>query len=104
MMKEREKSDPSIVAAKLANKSGGSDTESAEPRGGAKGNTPESRTGPNRIEYLREASRSKSDTVASPSELFLFRPTATLFKQGQSLAANERVRLCVPVSPLLVAQ
>ena len=44
MMNEREKSDPSIVAAKLANKSGGSDTESEEPRGGAKGNTPEPHT------------------------------------------------------------
>src|ERR1700733_10019603 len=44
MMNEREKSDPSIVAAKLANKSVGSDTESGEPRGGAKGNTPEPRT------------------------------------------------------------
>jgi hypothetical protein len=44
MMNELEKSDPSIVAAKLANKSGGSDTESVEPRGGAKGNTPEPRT------------------------------------------------------------
>jgi RNA-directed DNA polymerase len=44
MMNELEKSDPSIVAAKLANKSEGSDTESAEPRGGAKGNTPEPHT------------------------------------------------------------
>ena len=44
MMNELEKSDPSIVAAKLANKSGGSDTESVEPRGGAKGNTPEPHT------------------------------------------------------------
>ena len=44
MMNEREKSDPSIVAAKLANKSGGPDTESVEPRGGAKGNTPEPHT------------------------------------------------------------
>src|ERR1700728_3194361 len=39
-----ERSDPPIVAAKLANKSVGSDTESGEPRGGAKGNTPEPRT------------------------------------------------------------
>ena len=44
MMNELEKSDPSIVAVKLANKSGGSDTESAEQRGGAKGNTPEPHT------------------------------------------------------------
>jgi RNA-directed DNA polymerase len=44
MMNEPEKSDPPIVAAKLANKSGGSDTESVEPRGGAKGNTPEPHT------------------------------------------------------------
>jgi RNA-directed DNA polymerase len=44
MMNELEKSDPSIVAAKLANKPGGSDAESVEPRGGAKGNTPEPHT------------------------------------------------------------
>ena len=44
MMNELEKSDPSIVAAKLANKSGRSDTEPVEPRGGAKGNTPEPHT------------------------------------------------------------
>jgi RNA-directed DNA polymerase len=44
MMNELEKSDPSIVAAKPANKSGRSDAESAEPRGGAKGNTPEPHT------------------------------------------------------------
>ena len=41
---ELEKSDPSIGAAKLANKSGGSDAESVEQRGGAKGNTPEPHT------------------------------------------------------------
>jgi hypothetical protein len=41
MMNEREKSDPSIVAVKSANKSGQPDAESMEPRGGAKGNTVE---------------------------------------------------------------
>ena len=44
MMNELEKSDPSIVAAKPTNKSGRSDAESVEPRGGAKGNTPEPHT------------------------------------------------------------
>ena len=44
MMNEPEKSDPSTVAAKPANKTGRSDSESAEPREGAKGNTPESHT------------------------------------------------------------
>jgi hypothetical protein len=44
MMNEPEKSDPSTVAAKPANKTGRSDAESAEPREGAKGNTPESHT------------------------------------------------------------
>jgi RNA-directed DNA polymerase len=44
MMKELEKSDPSTVAAKPANKTGRSDAESVEPREGAKGNTPESHT------------------------------------------------------------
>jgi len=39
MMNEPEKSDPSTVAAKPANKTGRSDAESVEPRGGAKGNT-----------------------------------------------------------------
>jgi hypothetical protein len=43
-MNELEKSDPSIVAVKLANKSNQSDAESAEPRGGAKGNTVEPHT------------------------------------------------------------
>ena len=41
MMNEREKSDPSIVAVKSANKSGQPDAESMESRGGAKGNTVE---------------------------------------------------------------
>ena len=44
MMNEPEKSDPSTVAAKPANKTGRSDAESVEPREGAKGNTPESHT------------------------------------------------------------
>jgi RNA-directed DNA polymerase len=44
MMNELEKSDPSTVAAKPANKNGRSDAESMEPREGAKGNTPESHT------------------------------------------------------------
>jgi RNA-directed DNA polymerase len=44
MMNELEKSDPSIVAAKPTNKSGRSDAESVEPRGGAKRNTPEPHT------------------------------------------------------------
>jgi RNA-directed DNA polymerase len=44
MTNELEKSDPSIVTATLANKSGGSDAESMELRGGAKGNTPEPHT------------------------------------------------------------
>jgi RNA-directed DNA polymerase len=44
MMNEPEKSDPSTVAAKPANKTGQSDAESVEPREGAKGNTPESHT------------------------------------------------------------
>jgi RNA-directed DNA polymerase len=44
MMNELEKSDPSIVAAKPANKSGRSDAESVEPREGTKGNTPEPHT------------------------------------------------------------
>ena len=43
-MNELEKSDPSIVAVKLANKSGELDAELAEPRGGAKGNTIEPHT------------------------------------------------------------
>ena len=41
MMNEPEKSDPSEVAAKSANKSGLSEAESMEPREGAKGNTSE---------------------------------------------------------------
>jgi RNA-directed DNA polymerase len=44
MMNELEKSDPSTVAAKPANKTGRPDAESAEPREGAKGNTPEPHT------------------------------------------------------------
>ena len=44
MMHEPEKSDPSTVAAKPANKTGRSDAESVEPREGAKGNTPEPHT------------------------------------------------------------
>ncbi|WP_035357133.1 hypothetical protein [Edaphobacter aggregans] len=44
MMNEPEKSDPSTVAAKPANKTGRSEAESVEPREGAKGNTPESHT------------------------------------------------------------
>lgn len=43
-MNELEKSDSSIVAVKLANKSGRLDAELAEPRGGAKGNTIERHT------------------------------------------------------------
>jgi RNA-directed DNA polymerase len=39
MTNEPEKSDPSTVAARPANNSGRSETESAEPREGAKGNT-----------------------------------------------------------------
>jgi RNA-directed DNA polymerase len=41
MMHKLEKSDPSIVAVKLANNSGLSDAEPVEPREGAKRNTPE---------------------------------------------------------------
>jgi RNA-directed DNA polymerase len=44
MMNKPEKSDPSTVAAKPANKSGRSDAQSVEPREGAKGNTPEPHT------------------------------------------------------------
>jgi RNA-directed DNA polymerase len=44
MMNEPEKSDPSTVAVKPANKTGRSDAESVEPREGAKGNTPEPHT------------------------------------------------------------
>jgi len=44
MMNELEKSDPSTVAAKPANRTGRLDAESVEPREGAKGNTPESHT------------------------------------------------------------
>ena len=44
MMNDREKSDPSTVAAKPANKTRRSDAESAEPREGAKGNTSEPHT------------------------------------------------------------
>src|SRR6202790_1045336 len=55
MMNESEKSDPSTVAAKLANKTGRSDAESAEPREGAKGNTPEPHT-----------HRTPSRTIVSP--------------------------------------
>ena len=44
MMNKPEKSDPSTVAAKPANKSGRSDAESVEPREGAKGNTLEPHT------------------------------------------------------------
>ena len=43
MMHEPEKSDPSTVAAKPANKSEGSDAESVERREGAKGNTSKDR-------------------------------------------------------------
>jgi RNA-directed DNA polymerase len=43
-MVEPEKSDPSTVAAKPANKTGRSDAESVEPREGAKENTPEPHT------------------------------------------------------------
>jgi hypothetical protein len=39
MMHEPEKSDPSIVASKPANKSDGPDAESVERREGAEGNT-----------------------------------------------------------------
>ncbi len=41
MMYGREKSDPSIVAVKLANKTGQPEAESVERREGAKGNTGE---------------------------------------------------------------
>ena len=44
MMHEPEKSDSSIVAAKLANNSGQPEAESVEPREGTKGNTRESHT------------------------------------------------------------
>jgi RNA-directed DNA polymerase len=44
MMHKLEKSDPSIVAVKLANNSGLSDAESVEPREGTKRNTPEPHT------------------------------------------------------------
>ena len=44
MMNKPEKSDPSTVAAKPANKPGRSDAESVEPREGAKGNTLEPHT------------------------------------------------------------
>src|ERR1700677_1535754 len=43
MMHEPEKSDPSTVASKLANKSEGSDAESVERREGAEGNTSKDR-------------------------------------------------------------
>jgi RNA-directed DNA polymerase len=44
MMNEPEKSDSSIVAAKLANKPGRPDAEPVEPREETKGNTPEPHT------------------------------------------------------------
>ena len=43
MMHEPEKSDPSTVAAKPANKSEGSDAEAVERREGAEGNTSKDR-------------------------------------------------------------
>ncbi len=43
-MHKLEKSDPSTVAAKLANNAGPLEAESVEPREGAKGNTPEPHT------------------------------------------------------------
>ena len=44
MMNKLEKSDSSIVAAKLANKSGQPEAESVEPREGTEGNTREPHT------------------------------------------------------------
>src|SRR5215475_10832765 len=45
MMKEREKSDPAVVATKLANKAERSAAEPVEPRAGTKGNANQQHTG-----------------------------------------------------------
>jgi RNA-directed DNA polymerase len=45
MMNERGKSDPAVVAAKLANKAERSAAEPVEPRAGTKGNANQQRTG-----------------------------------------------------------
>jgi hypothetical protein len=59
MMNEPEKSEPSPVAAKPANKTGRSEAESVEPREGAKGNTPEPHTHRTRRSPLKSRIRQR---------------------------------------------
>ena len=69
MKNEREKSDPSIVAKKPANKPGQPGAESAEPREGTEGNTGEQHTCRTQsresvsqgLERVREASKAKKE-------------------------------------------
>ncbi len=66
MMHGREKSDPSIVAMKLANKTGQPEAESVERRGGAKGNTEEQRM---RRTQSRESVSQGLDRVRKAAQL-----------------------------------
>ena len=78
MMNEPEKSDPSTVAAKPANKIRRSEEESAEPREGAKGNTPEPHT------HRTQSRASVSPGVALHSIADLsWSGTLLLLKRGQ---------------------
>ena len=72
MMHEPEKSDPSTVASKLANKSEGSDAESVERREGAEGNTSKDRMRrtPSRVSMSSGLERVRERAKAEKKERF----------------------------------
>ena len=72
MMHEPEKSDPSTVAAKPANKSEGSDAESVERREGAEGNTSKHRMRrtPSRVSMSSGLERVRERAKAEKKERF----------------------------------
>ena len=69
MMNEREKSDPSIVAMKLANKGGQPPAEPVERRGGAEGNAVEHgmRRTPSRESMSHGLDRVRQAAKAAPA-------------------------------------
>ena len=72
MMHEPEKSDPSTVASKPANKSEGSDAESVERREGAEGNTSKDRMRrtPSRVSMSSGLERVRERAKAEKKERF----------------------------------
>jgi RNA-directed DNA polymerase len=87
VMHGQEKSDPSVVAMKPANKGGRLPAESAEPRGGAKGNAVEHGT---RRTLRRESVSPGLDRVRQAASVRF----AVKHPRWEPYAGNPPVRFC----------